>query len=1239
MPPKRNITALPVDGYDHAFANQLHLELRWANAIEAFHNRTFTPAQIGEQLTKRQVKRIARDMDLAHQSWIMILTYLDGSIVRIPLYYNSHAELILRSVLGKTWSQGFTKNELPDAVKDSEHWDFDNGNSNLGVLSIGFEAYRSSNSNRGRNNAAFYPHRHVCSELTSILDKHQIFFKGNERPEREEHCLINSLRNAGIDEELLATCKEHLRGSSCFVKTGKKQIEKIEQLIGRRINLITVENEGNGKTRRRNKPQAAADEKRIDLVLIENHLMFNEKLPQLSNNYLANRDQIIRQKGLKDPNLLRYRLDNHYKVNLDNRPSHMDIYRLMTQMLRNDRIDCSDKDVCPVFQKLDPKTIVLTEENIEKSYDPKQVKKYEQSEDEKEEKDEKVETKKTTVKEKYFAADFESYVNSGRHRVCLAAITQLVKLEELESNQENHYIKTRMSHFDKMREGYILFTPDDEHDEDQSENIIGKFLDYLSSQIKFKKVNGKMVQTVLPVCFFHNLKYDLSVLLEDCKYPIKNLVRRSGAVYSAHIFSTHKKSKTFYFELRDSAKLFGPMQLKEVPEKFQLPDGLNKKDAVNYKYYNRGSRKAIITADQYAVGKSFSSESDRSSFVQQVLRNLKDTISQCKPGLCFECSCECECYCKCKGVNLAECKCYEGCSCYAQCKCSARCTCNFDNYCEFNEEKGTFNPWRYYEYYLNFDVLVLGAGLAIFQRDLFALTEIDPLLSLSISSFASKTCKQNGAFDNVIPIKGVLRKFLQQSVYGGRVWVNKEYEGKKIEGKFQYLDGVSLYPSAMVKLSQEMGLPTGKAKLLQPNEDPFQYSHFTVEIKITAARKSQNTGINFLAKRPNKTSVERDESEEEEEEEVEGLQYVGEFDVERGDQPIICVVDRITLEDYIEFQQIEYEVLQGVYWDGAPNHAWGDVIQGWFNLRLRHKQKGNKGMQELLKLGMNSAYGRTILRSVDEKNVYKTQENYHNYLDENFVTIKQFQNVGKESVEFTMEETDESSNLVQAGSLVLSMSKRIMNRVMDCLSDLNSPIYYTDTDSMCINDAVIPQLEALYNERYPGLPLIGEGLGQFHSDFSVKGCDSKDIFSKRAYFIGKKMYLHILEAKDKKGNTVEWLKMSFKGITQASLQHLSKEHCETQTRIGDQAVYLRGLERIYQKMIDGEALRALQNPPGEKNELFQYSKGGIGIQTSSKPFYKSIGNKRAVKRLNSELKDIRNAVTQIIGSNKKQRID
>ncbi len=136
--------------------------------------------------------------------------------------------------------------------------------------------------------------------------------------------------------------------------------------------------------------------------------------------------------------------------------------------------------------------------------------------------------------------------------------------------------------------------------------------------------------------------------------------------------------------------------------------------------------------------------------------------------------------------------------------------------------------------------------------------------------------------------------------------------------------------------------------------------------------------------------------------------------------------------------------------------------------------------------------------------MYKDRDEAKTFLANNFVTIKEFKDVGRETTEFTMEETDHSFTSPHAGSLVLSMSKRIMNRVMNCLSDLQSPIYYTDTDSMCIEDAIIPSLEALYklNERYPNLPpLTGEGLCQFHSDFSVKGCQFSDIFSKRGYFV------------------------------------------------------------------------------------------------------------------------------------------
>jgi hypothetical protein len=1187
MPPKRNRESeIAAERKREKLDEKEERELKILSAISNYDRRTFSPFEIGEGLTNVEIKELMDNLAIKHQSWILHLNYRNGVSKSIPLYYNSHAELILRSIFKKTWSQGFVRNELPAIIRDSAHWDFNNEDAFLAISSITFEAYKKEAKHINAN-AAFYPHRHICPELSTILDKHQIFYQGHVRPEGEDHCLLQSLRNAGIDEDKLLACREHLRGSKSFVNTTKPQIDKIGELLGVKIDICIVEKGKDGYAYcRRRKTPCDPSIPRVELALIDRHLMFNEKLPQISVNYIANRERIIEEKGLSDPNLLKYcRNPQNHTIGIDSRESTMTVFKLITQMIQHGYIDESESDICPVFPKVDMKTIQLTQDIIDLSYEKKKGEKGEKEDEdeEEEEKESKGNLKPSKPQETYFAADFESFVNENCHRACLAGLVALRSLNELKSSEPQDYVKVESKDFTYLFRNYKLLKPDEdkEESEDQSATIIIRLMEKLGREIRFKKDKKNIIkQTVLPVCFFHNLRYDMTVFLQDCGYRIKNMVRRGGTLYSVQVY--HDEESRLFIEFRDSSKLFGPGPLSQCPAKFGLPSNLVKKEAINYKYYNRSKRNIQIPVSEYGHNKSFETEEGRQSFNQRVLENLQ------------------------------ECK----------------------EYAEFDEKNQTFNPWKYYEYYLMYDVVVLAASLTVYQRDFLSLTEIDPLQCLSVSSLISKVCHKNGCFEGVLPVKNILRKFLQQSVYGGRVCVNPLYEGKAVEGKFQYLDAVSLYPSAMVKLSQEMGLPTGRAKLLEPGQDPFQYQHFTVQIRITAARQSQNTGIQFICKRPVKSAEECDVDEE-----PEGLQYVGEFDVERGDDPIICVVDRITLEDYIEFHQIEYSILQGVYWDGPTNNLWGDVIQKWFELRLRHKHASNKGMDGLLKLGMNSSYGRTILRSVDEKNVYKDLVNSQTYLADNFLTIKNFQNVGEESVEFTMEETDQTAALVQAGCLVLSMSKRIMNRVLNCLSDLNSPVYYTDTDSMCINDSIIPQLEVLYNERYPGSPLIGESLGQFHSDFSVKGCKSEDIFSKKAYFVGKKMYLHVLEARDSKNNVVEWNKMSFKGVTQASLQHLAKQYDETKTTIGGDSIYLRGLEAMFQSMVDGEALRALQNPPGEKNEIFQYSKGSVGIQTSSQPFYKTIGTKSAVKRLNLELKNIRKAVTQVIGSNKKQRID
>ena len=68
------------------------------------------------------------------------------------------------------------------------------------------------------------------------------------------------------------------------------------------------------------------------------------------------------------------------------------------------------------------------------------------------------------------------------------------------------------------------------------------------------------------------------------------------------------------------------------------------------------------------------------------------------------------------------------------------------------------------------------------------------------------------------------------------------------------------------------------------------------------------------------------------------------------------------------------------------------------------------------------------------------------------------------------------------GCQILSYSKRLMNKVMSLADDNDINIYYTDTDSIHIDESGVEPLAKLYEDKY-GQKLIGKRLGQFHCDF------------------------------------------------------------------------------------------------------------------------------------------------------------
>ena len=390
--------------------------------------------------------------------------------------------------------------------------------------------------------------------------------------------------------------------------------------------------------------------------------------------------------------------------------------------------------------------------------------------------------------------------------------------------------------------------------------------------------------------------------------------------------------------------------------------------------------------------------------------------------------------------------------------------------------------------------------------------------------------------DEFYQYSGITREFIQQCVYGGRCMTrdNEKWHVTKVLNDF---DAVSLYPSAMKRLY----VVNGKPRVFNKDQLNVEYllnntcgendqvseekpiSAYLVHIKITKIGIPRHFPL--IVKVDEKTHTNQNVNE-------------------------CCemYVDNIGLEDLIKYQQIECEVLDGIYWTGTKDFTFRDVIQQLHELRCEYKKTKNP-MQEAVKLIMNSGYGKMIQKPIKTSTVYKqiyTTKTYYRQFKKNGQetpkSIERFEKhkdeiqVDKEGKEFirlfktpadnfmkknhakVKEAIDIATNLCAitlnqqidkhftstlTGVQVLSMSKRIMNEVMCTAEDNDIGIYYQDTDSMHIENDKIQLLAEKFKERF-GRELIGKDLGQFHNDFDELNSNPISIES---YFLGKKAYI------------------------------------------------------------------------------------------------------------------------------------
>jgi hypothetical protein len=465
-----------------------------------------------------------------------------------------------------------------------------------------------------------------------------------------------------------------------------------------------------------------------------------------------------------------------------------------------------------------------------------------------------------------------------------------------------------------------------------------------------------------------------------------------------------------------------------------------------------------------------------------------------------------------------------------------------------------FDCVEYSRFYCEIDCDILEKGYNIFKKWMLELVNINIDEVLTLASLAHNFFINDGCYVGVNELSGIPQQFIQKCVVGGRVMCSEnqkimENQGKKIMD----FDAVSLYPSAMKKMD---GYLKGLPKVIENLDfnSIRNYDGYFIQIIIKS--------VGIARKFPT-------------------LSYVNEEGIRTFTNNMIgqtIFIDKVALEDAIKYQNIEFDVIRGYYFDEGFNTKIKTTIEHIFN--ERKKLKAQKNPAEIVyKLIMNSAYGKSILKEIDtEIQFFNNEDEMNVFISRNFNWVQSYEAI-EDSKIWILEKVNpinEHFNIAHVGVSILSWSKRIMNEVMCLAEDNNLNMYYQDTDSIHIDADHIEILAKLYYGVF-NKELIGENLGQFHSDFDLKGCEN--IYANRSIFLGKKCYIDELHGTDEKtGEQKVDYHIRMKGVPNSTIKHTAKNLGLT--------VY-----QLYEKLYEGKAIKFDLTEGGAKAN-FKINKNG-----------------------------------------------
>ncbi len=419
-----------------------------------------------------------------------------------------------------------------------------------------------------------------------------------------------------------------------------------------------------------------------------------------------------------------------------------------------------------------------------------------------------------------------------------------------------------------------------------------------------------------------------------------------------------------------------------------------------------------------------------------------------------------------------------------------------------SDDHGRWDMIHYSRWYCQADVRLLKKGWNVFRDDTLRQVDIDVNFYPTTASLADAYLTEEGCYDGVYEVSGVAREFISRCNIGGRVMCRNN-QPQIVEEPLADLDAVSLYPSAMISIP---GYLKGKPKVWNPSVNLATADGYFLKVLIKTVPKKWAFPITRICTKEG------------------GNNWTNDLENQ------VIYVDRPTFEDLCFYseshdERMDFEVIQGYYYDEGRNTRIQDVMRHLFDVRLELKRIKSSA-QEGIKLMMNSAYGKCGLKPIDTNVHYVPPWKSINFLHNHHNHMKHYIVMPNGSYRFeTYKPIDVHFNKQHISCEILSWSKRLMNRVMCLAEDMGIGIFYTDTDSMHIQNSKVDELAEEFKRKYQQ-EMIGNGVGQFHVDFDFKSCFSKEgdtlvrntkastgeIVAKKAIFLGKKSYIdHLVD--------------------------------------------------------------------------------------------------------------------------------